>query len=175
MDKKELTMALRDMSDEEILALIRDARKEEKTIHTGYEQADEYHYIGISGDIHTSTFQDSCGLYDNANYYSDINVARNCARADILMRKLRRFAAEHDGCIAPSGPSAWYISYYYPDEAFRVKCCEYDGEEFTPGMILFSTEQAAQDAIDEFSDELYWYFNFYEPMPCDFKYESEVE
>jgi len=168
MDKKELTMALKDMSDEEILALIRDARKEEETIHTGYEQANEYFYGGVEGDLHRDSWC-SESLYGCANYYSDIEVARNCIRADTLMRKLRRFAAEHGGCAAPNGPTAWYITYYYPDEAFKVKCCEYESEEFTPGMILFATEQAAQDAIDKFSDELYWYFNFYEPMPYDFQ------
>ena len=164
MDKKELAMALKDMSDEEILALIRDARKEEETIHTGYEQADEFFYTGVDGDLHCNTGP-TTGLYDCANYYSDINVARNCIRADTLMRKLRRFAAEHGGCVAPCGPNAWYITYYYPDEAFEARCAEYD---FTPGMVLFATEQAAQDAIDEFSDELYWYFNSYAPMPNDF-------
>ena len=172
MDKKELIGALKNMSDEEILALIRDARKE-KPKHTGYEQAEEYYYIGIDGDIHTSTFQDDCGLYDNANYYSDINVARECARADALMRKLRRFAAEHGGCAAPSGPDAWYITYDYLGESFEVKCAEYVCENFTPGMVLFKSEKAAQDAIDEFADELCWYFNFYKPMPHDFKYKCE--
>lgn len=174
MDKKELAMALKDMSDEEILALIRDARKEEPK-HAGYEKADEYYYIGIDGDIATSTFQNDYGLYDCANYYSDINVARNCSRADTLMRKLRRFAAEHGGCVGPCGPNAWCITYYYPDEAFKVKCAEYDSENFTPGMVLFATEQAAQDAIDGFSDELYWYFNFYAPMPVDFEYKGETK
>lgn len=174
MNKKELVMALKDMSDEEILALIRNARKEESQ-HTGYEKADEYYYIGVDGDIATSTFQNDYGLYDCANYYSDIEVARNCNRADTLMRKLRRFAAEHGGCVAPCGPTAWYITYHYPDEAFEVKCAEYDSENFTPGMVLFATEQAAQDAIAEFSEELYWYFNYYEPMPHDFSYGRDTE
>lgn len=173
MNKKELVMALKDMSDEEILALIRNARKEESQ-HTGYEKADEYYYIGVDGDLHRNTGP-SDSLYAIANYYSDINVARNCTRADTLMRKLRRFAAEHDGCVAPCGPYAWYITYYYPDEAFKVKCCEYDDENFTPGVILFATEKAARDAIDEFSEELYWYFNYYEPMPYDFSYGRDTE
>ena len=163
MDKKELIGALKNMSDEEILALIRDARKEESK-HTGYEKADVYFYIGVDGDLHKNTGP-AGSLYDCANYYSDINVARECNRADTLMRKLRRFAAEHDGCAAPSGPDAWYITYNYPDESFEVKCAKYDCESFTPGMVLFKSEKAAQDAIDEFADELYQYFNFYEPMP----------
>lgn len=174
MDKKELAMALKDMSDEEILALIRDARKEEEKQTTGYERADEYFYIGVDGDLHKNTGP-AGSLYDCANYYSDINVARECTRVDTLMRKLRRFAAEHGGCVGPCGPNAWYITYYYPDEAFEVKCAEYDSENLTPGMVLFATEQAAQDAIDEFSDELYWYFNFYAPMPVDFEYKGETK
>lgn len=164
MDKKELIGALKDMSDEEILALIRDARKEESK-HTGYEKTDdEWFYIGVDGDIH-KTSGISTSLYDCANYYSDINVARECNRADTLMRKLRRFAAEHDGCAAPGESDTWYITYYYPDESFEVRRAEYDCESFTPGMVLFKSEKAAQDAIDEFADELYQYFNFYEPMP----------
>lgn len=168
MDKNELVGALKGMSDEEILALIRDARKEE-VVHTGYEQADEYFYTGVDGDLHGNTGPAE-GLYDCANYYSDINVARECNRADTLMRKLRRFAAEHGGCIEPSGPEAWYITYCYPDEVFEVKCAEYDCGAFTPGIILFSSEKAARNAIDEFADELYWYFNFYKPMPNGFNY-----
>ena len=170
MDKKELVGALKDMSDKEILALIRDARKEESK-HTGYEKADKYFYIGIDGDIRNIS-QDNYGLYDCANYYSDINVARECNRADTLMRKLRRFAAEHGGCAALGESDTWYITYYYPDESFEVKCAEYDCGSFTPGIVLFKSEKAAQDAIDEFADELYWYFNFYEPMPYDW---SRVE
>lgn len=163
MDKKELIGALKDMSDEEILALIRDAREEESK-HTGYEKIDAYFYIGVDGDLHKNTGP-AGSLYDCANYYSDINVARECNRADTLMRKLRRFAAEHDGCAVPGESDTWYITYYYPDESFEVKHAEYDCESFTPGMVLFKSEKAAKDAIDEFADELYQYFNFYEPMP----------
>lgn len=168
MDKKELVIALKDMSDGEIIALIRDARKEEKVKHTGYEKSREYFYIGVNGDIR-SISQDNCGLYDCANYYSDINVARGCTRADTLMRKLRRFAAEHGGCIGPNGPNAWCITYDYGDESLGVKEHRYC-DLYIPGMILFESEQAAKDAINEFADELDWYFNYYEPMPADFNY-----
>ena len=172
MDKKELAMALKDMSDEEILALIRDARKEEEKQITGYEKTDddgEGYCEDRNGDLfYVYRPSKNSAIYDCANYYSDIEVARNCIHADTLMRKLRRFAAEHGGCVAPYGPTAWYITYHYPDEAFEVKCAEYDSENFTPGMVLFATEQAARDAIVEFSEELYWYFNSYEPMPHDF-------
>lgn len=169
MDKNELTKALKNMSDEEILALIRDARKEEE-VHTGYEQVDdEGFYVEADGDIHKTSGM-STNLYDCANYYSDIIVARECNRADTLTRKLRRFAAENGGCIAPCGPNAWYITYCYADDSLEVKCANFDSENFTPGMILFESEQAAQSAIDEFSDELYWYFNTYDPMPEGFVY-----
>lgn len=173
MDKKELAMALKDMSDEEILALIRESRNPEPQ-ETGYERAacgKDYYYeqCGVIKKDEDNYFEHNTNQYKSSNYYTNIQVAVNNIRADNLMRKLRRFAAEHGGCIAPCGPDAWYITYYYPDEAFRVKCCKYYGEEFTPGMILFATEQAAQDAIGEFSEELYWYFNFYEPMSCGFQ------
>lgn len=48
----------------------------------------------VIGDTDTHSELDDA-YYENGNYYSDINVAENNARADKLMRQLRRFSVEH--------------------------------------------------------------------------------
>ena len=68
---------------------------------TGYERVvvdDEYYYVDSKGDVRwqpdDGVYFDG-GCYDTANYYSSETVAQNNARADQLMRQLRRFAVEH--------------------------------------------------------------------------------
>ena len=68
---------------------------------TGYErvpESDVYFYANTKGDAETAC--EDCyyiddKYYASANYYSDKAVAENNARADKLMRQLRRFSVEH--------------------------------------------------------------------------------
>ena len=68
---------------------------------TGYERVDKdqtYYIQDLNeGIVWTSEYcnDDSNADYNTANYYSDKSVAKNNARADSLMRQLRRFAVEH--------------------------------------------------------------------------------
>ena len=68
---------------------------------TGYErvaESDIYFYANSRGYVETGC-EDYCNVddeyYESANYYSDKTVAENNARADKLMRQLRRFSVEH--------------------------------------------------------------------------------
>ena len=68
---------------------------------TGYErmpESDIYYYANPKGDVDT-TVEDCYDVdnecYESANYYSSETVAENNARADKLMRQLRRFAVQH--------------------------------------------------------------------------------
>ena len=68
---------------------------------TGYERVPENcdFYYESSGATVELGFDERCYIddkyYDIANYYSSDVVAKNNARADKLMRQLRRFAVEH--------------------------------------------------------------------------------
>ena len=71
---------------------------------TGYErvpESDIYFYAHSGGYVGTAS-EDYCNIdneyYELANYYSDKTVAENNARADKLMRQLRRFSVEHREC-----------------------------------------------------------------------------
>ena len=134
---------------------------------TGYErvpESDIYYYAHSGGYVGTAS-EDYCNIdneyYELANYYSDKTVAENNARADKLMRQLRRFSVEHreHGVDFNSTETAKHYIYYD---------CIHDELDITFtffarvfGMVYFDSEETAQAAIDEFRDELIWYFTEY--------------
>ena len=134
---------------------------------TGYErvpESDVYFYTYPSGCVETTCetcydIDDEC--YESANYYSDKTVAENNTRADKLMRQLRRFAVEHreNGVnLNDVNTEKCYICYDYEGNEL--------GTTFTFvarvfGVIYFDSKETAQAAIDEFRDELIWYFTEY--------------
>ena len=134
---------------------------------TGYERVSEsdiYFYAHTNGDVETTCeacydIDDEC--YESANYYSDKTVAENNARADKLMRQLRRFSVEHreDGVNLNDVNTRQYCIYYdYGNNTLGTAFTLYAK---TFGTILFDSEETAQAAIDEFRDELIWYFTEY--------------
>lgn len=134
---------------------------------TGYEHRNSgYYYVYINGEVKyaggpiagVGEDEFKCG-----NMYTDKSVAENNARADELMRDLRRFSAEHGGC--PSCKTNKYTLY-------EIGYGENSGEPIAKpvycnyiGAILFLTKETAEEAIKEFYDELMWYFTEYDPMP----------
>lgn len=109
----------------------------------GYKMVDET-------DSH-NTIDDE--VYSCANYYSDQTVAENNARADKLMRQLRRFAVEHR---TKDNPSEKFYIYYMKQVGLQVarNTDKYIGP-------WFDTLHAAAQAIEAFKDELIWYFTEY--------------
>lgn len=100
-------------------------------------------------------------LYETANYYSDQTVAENNARADKLMRQLRRFAVEHRKSELNWNGNAqkkYYIYYNRRDNKIDIGYVIF-GRDF--GSIYFDTEEAAEAALNTFKDELTWYFTEY--------------
>ena len=135
---------------------------------TGYErvpESDIYFYANSRGYVETGC-EDGCDIdneyYESADYYSSETVAENNARADRLMRQLRRFAVEHRGHgvnLNDINTEKNYICYDYEDNELRISLM-FSSRVF--GVINFDSEETAQAAIDEFHDELIWYFTEYE-------------
>ena len=134
---------------------------------TGYErvaESDIYFYTYPSGCVETTCeacydIDDEC--YASANYYSDKTVAENNVRADKLMRQLRRFSVEHRECEVDFNSTETAKHYIYYDcvrDELRTTYTFYAG---VFGVIYFDSEETAQAAIDEFRDELIWYFTEY--------------
>ena len=141
---------------------------EEKSVQkTGYERVErEYKYFyaesdGAVDDTVDLEYEVDDGCYDTANYYSDKTIAENNARADQLMRQLRRFAVEHrkEEIKWESGNYKIYdIQYYYPGEELRS--VEWQTARVFNG-IYFDCKETAYLAIETFRDELIWYFTEY--------------
>lgn len=135
---------------------------------TGYERAERGKYywrvnddgfLSISiteGNGHHDTV-----LYDTANYYTDEKVAENNARADRLMRQLRRFAVEHREKELGWGNKnqrKWYIVYDYYNNHIVLDWTQ--GRKIH-GVVYFDSNLSAELAINTFKDELIWYFKVY--------------
>lgn len=143
------------------------SEEEYKKLHlleTGYERVlpdNGFYYATSRGHIESGIdaydYIDN-EYYESANYYSSETVAENNIRADKLMRQLRRFAVEHRKCGAnlnDINTAKFYI--YYDNE---LESGSVFGAKFF-GAICFDSKETAQAAIEEFHDELIWYFTEY--------------
>lgn len=134
---------------------------------TGYERVPEnsgFYYVSGRGDVE-SGIDEYCWVdykyYESANYYSSDFVAENNARADKLMRQLRRFSVEHRKYktnFNNINAERFYIIYQCEINEIKPYHTSY---AIYFGAICFDSEEATQAAIDEFHDELIWYFTEY--------------
>lgn len=134
---------------------------------TGYERVkdkDICYIVSRIGRVGSNWEQHSSFdnmYYEVANYYSDKTVAENNARADKLMRQLRRFSVEHrekelDWKDMRASKHVIYFDYEINDmNVDFIWSTKYFGD------IAFDSQETAQLAIDTFHDELIWYFTEY--------------
>ena len=146
------------------------SEEEYKKLHpseTGYERVakdSNYFYVNIGGNVGTG-IDNYCyaddKYYKSANYYSSDVVAGNNARADKLMRQLRRFSVEHRERgidLNDMNTKKFFVTYNYENNEIQPG---YTLQVKAFGTICFDTREATQAAIDEFYDELIWYFTEY--------------
>lgn len=134
---------------------------------TGYERVcneKEYYWINYIGkicdEVEHNLPSDNLA-WNNVNYYNDENFAKMQARADILWRKIRRWQALNDEPIDihSCDSKKYYIYYNIMRKILAVGWCSY-----TKGAeIYFSSKERAEECIEEFKDELLWYFTTYNP------------
>ena len=151
-----------EIQDPELQKLLTQQKK------TGYERVDDeqiYWVQNMIGGIcwanESICFTGNNEYYNSANYYSDDTIAKNNARADKLMRQLRRFAVKHrkyeidwtNGQI-----SKYYICVKNATNEI-VYNCAYTVQGFN--TIYFDTKETAELAINTFYNELVWYFTEY--------------
>ena len=97
-------------------------------------------------------------LYSTANYFSSEELAEKIAFKQMLERKLMKFSAEHKGDKIDKtndDEPKYNIFYYIKDKELRVGSV-YNGLYF--GEVYFYSEEIAQQAIEEFKDDLIKYF-----------------
>ena len=134
---------------------------------TGYERVAKNcdFYYESSGSAVERGFDEYCYIddkyYESANYYSSNTIAENNARADKLMRQLRRFSVEHRECginLNDMNTKKFFVTYNYENNEIQPG---YTLQVKAFGTICFDSREATQAAIDEFYDELLWYFTEY--------------
>lgn len=134
---------------------------------TGYERVEldeRFYSVRADNSIFApldGRYLEHNAYYDTANYYSSQTVAENNARADELMRQLRRFAVEHRKSElnwSSTVQNKYYICYDRLDNKLDI---DYVLTYRNFGAIYFDTEEAAESALTTFKDELTWYFTEY--------------
>lgn len=130
---------------------------------TGYERvkSDPYYSACRDGkiEIFTSHNEFDNEVYESGNYYSDKNVAENNARADRLMRQLRRFAVEHrTNELDWNNHNSFKFFIAYDFGKFDI---DFDITYKMHGVIYFNSRETAELAVEAFRNELIWYFTEY--------------
>ena len=95
--------------------------------------------------------------YDNANYFTRTELTMNIARAQTLQRKLWRRSAELCKKIDWNNKDKTKYSIVYNNKRNELSIAYFDSyTDF--GQVYFDTEEHARQALEEFRDELTWYF-----------------
>ena len=160
LEGKEFDIEIQDLEMIEMLT------KQSKAHKTGYEKAkdgDCYYVddsiIGVETIMENGDTTDR-KLYNVANYYTDRTLAEDNARADMLMRRLRRFAVEVNKRRVD-----WDSDGYK-----RVICYNHDSKTLfyhnfttthTFGAIAFDSDESVKEAIEIYREDLIWYFTEY--------------
>lgn len=96
-------------------------------------------------------------FFSHANYFSDATLVRNIIRAQTLQRKLWRRSAELCENAGWNNDSRNKVSICH-DYNNRCLCvCENQFFGYF-GQIYFDTKEHAEKVMNEFHDELIWYF-----------------
>lgn len=100
-------------------------------------------------------------LFDCANYFSDETLAKNIIRAQTLQRKLWRRSAElcEKMNLRDSETQKYCITYDVDNNVLYVSPA-WNLNDF--GQVYFDTKEHAEQVIEEFNDELLWYFTKFE-------------
>lgn len=151
-----------EITEEELSKL--ETKKIKKNGYERVELKSQYYYVDKYGDIldrYKGNVHDDDLLVFVGNCYSNPTVAKNNARADKLMRQLRRCAVEHrkDKLNWKDDNQAKYVIVYIHDSNRLYPEDVYTDQDF--GAIYFDSAEAACFAIDTFHDDLIWYFTEY--------------
>lgn len=144
-----------------------EVKEEPKPRKTGYERClDGWYYSqSESGFVisHKHDFDIDDDRYNTANYYTDKQLVLDNARADALMRNLRRFSAEgrkHKIDKMDINQSKYYLRYGFCCNGKDIYVgCNYG--DIAQGAVYFDTKELADAAIEKYRDELMWYFTAY--------------
>ena len=132
---------------------------------TGWERMDKgvcyYTLLNVSGlragRREEMNLGEDIATYRNGIYFSDLDLARDQARAISLWLRIKRWAAEHCEPVDCEGRSGKY-SFYWDYVAKQVRVSGVLFVYRTAFAVYFDTPDHAEQCIEEFRDDLLWYF-----------------
>lgn len=94
-------------------------------------------------------------LYENDNFFSTEETAKNTVRADNVLRRLRHFAISHRASDTTMADGGYTITYNYQAECLEIGAT---GNWLAIGDVVFDTEEIARKAMNKYATDLIWYF-----------------
>jgi len=126
----------------------------------GWEKPDfggQYYYVGNDVSAHGSTWTnhqlDTC-RYNNANCFTSEELAENISRYRSLDLRIRRRIAEICEPVIRGTEWRYNIEYDYENK----HCIIHSDMKFAKSSWYCDTREHAEQIIEEFKDELTWYF-----------------
>lgn len=143
---------------EEQVEVLKQAEKKK----TGWERVknNESYDVALYDNYGSSTELFDCvdaNRYEKANYFADENLSANIARAQTLQRKLWRRSAELCEKANWNDNRCGKFSIVYDCES---RCLSVVASWMINGFgqVYFDAKEHAEQVIEEFNDELIWYF-----------------
>lgn len=155
-----------DISITELLEMDFEEIKEMKNPYERVDRKDTYYVVNEQRGV--GSFKDSNDYIDNKlfnglNYFNNRNYAEYVALKENLMRRMDKFAWEHNAKV-----SNWDVSsgpvYYIGLDRCDKKLAVCGAHMFRASDIYFTSQGIAEQAIEEFKDDLIklytWKFDF---------------
>ena len=108
-----------------------------------------------SFEITPETIDFAHKLYENDNFFSTEETAKNTVRADNVLRRLRHYAISHRASDTTMADGVYTITYNYQLECLEIGAT---GSWLAIGDVVFDTEEIARKAMNKYASELIWYF-----------------
>lgn len=153
-----------DISITELLEMDFEEIKETKKPYKQAGYGERYHCIyGFAIHLNTdSNHEIDNKLFSTANYFNNKEYAEYIAFKESLMRRMDRFAWEHNAKVIDwhDHSTKYYISFEYEENELTIDAiCTYRSNN-----IYFTSKEIAKMAIEEFKDDLMklytWEFDF---------------
>lgn len=165
VEEGNLIAQIRNFSMAKLLELDFEEVKETKTPYERVNIDKAYYFVDEEGGV-----RDFKELYDHVdnnqfnslNYFNNKNYAEYIAFKETLMRKLDKFAWEHNAKVIDwhDRSTKYYISFEYEENELTIDAiCTYRSNN-----IYFTSKEIAEKALEEFKDDLMklytWEFDF---------------
>lgn len=145
------------VNEEDLKAVEKKKRREE--VGKNYYRFSSSLCSVVKSEEDNLCFNDAC--YNTGNYFLTEKECADAARVVSLWLRMKRFANEYNKenfNFTDDNQEKYFIVYDFASEVLRIDW-RYSWQDMF--QIYFDSKETAQKAINEFYDELLWYFTAY--------------